>query len=100
MEIQAQADLLDVHLHKKENEDFNFLLTVVDVFTKKAWVFPIKTKSGPNVARALGELFAEVQFKKMQTDKGREVYNAVVARVMSEYDVVFRTQEWIQWRTA
>jgi hypothetical protein len=63
------------------------------VFTKKAWVFPLKTKSGPDVARALGELFSEVVFKKMQTDKGREFYNAAVSRVMEEYGVAHFSSE-------
>ena len=41
---QWQADLVDLISLKKENKNFQYLLTVVDVFSKFAWVEPLKQK--------------------------------------------------------
>ncbi|CAF0736034.1 unnamed protein product [Brachionus calyciflorus] len=40
-----QADLVDVSNIAKENKGYKFLLTVIDVFSKFAWVLPLKNKS-------------------------------------------------------
>ena len=42
----GRADLVDVQKLKRENKGTNYLLTVVDVFSKYAWVLPIKQKTG------------------------------------------------------
>jgi hypothetical protein len=41
-----QADLVDLSSISKYNEGYKFLLTVIDVFSKVAWVIPLKNKSG------------------------------------------------------
>ena len=39
---QLQTDLIDVQKFKKVNDGVSFLLTAIDVFSKRAWVVPIK----------------------------------------------------------
>ena len=51
---QWQIDLLDI---KNKNLPFNFLLTVIDVFSRYAFVEPVKTKSSENVAEAFRAIF-------------------------------------------
>lgn len=68
---QLQADLMDVRSHSDENDGVSYILTAVDVFSKKAWGIPIKSKSGVNVRNALTKLFDDTHFRKMQTDKGK-----------------------------
>ena len=38
------GDLADIQLIKKLNKGIQFLLSVIDVFCKYAWVIPFKTK--------------------------------------------------------
>ena len=38
------ADLGDMQLLSKFNKEFRFLLCVIDVFSKYAWVVPLKDK--------------------------------------------------------
>ena len=70
---QWAADLVDVQKLKRENKGTNYLLTVVDVFSKYAWVLPIKQKTGPLVAEALATLFKTSKRtpQKLQTDDGK-----------------------------
>ena len=36
------ADLVDMQLASKFNKGFRFLLCVIDIFSKYAWVIPLK----------------------------------------------------------
>ena len=56
---QWQADLIDVQRLKKDNDSYAYLLTVIDVFSKHAWVVPLKNKSGPTLMAAFHQIFAE-----------------------------------------
>ena len=44
------ADLAHIQLIRKLNKGFRFLLCVVDIFSKYAWVFPLKDKKGVSIA--------------------------------------------------
>src|SRR5436190_20047320 len=67
-----QADLNDMRGISKHNKGVNYLLTVIDVFSKMLWVKPLKTKSGTEVAKAFKQILkngANVR-RCLQTDKG------------------------------
>jgi len=42
----GQPDLIEVNNIAKYNRGYRYLLTVVDVFSKHAWVEPVKNKMG------------------------------------------------------
>ena len=44
-----QADLVDISKLANQNNGIKFLLTCIDVFSKYAWVIPIKNKSGKTI---------------------------------------------------
>ena len=46
------ADLGDIKLISKLNKEFIFLLCVIDIFTKYAWVVPLKDKKGVSTVNA------------------------------------------------
>ena len=46
------ADLADMQLISKFNKGFRFLLCVIDIFTKYAWVVPLKDKKGVSTVDA------------------------------------------------
>ena len=56
---QWQADLVDVQALKKDNEGYRFLLTVIDVLSKYAWVVPLKDKTGKSPVDAFDAIFKE-----------------------------------------
>ena len=43
---QWQADLVDISSLARFNKGYKFLLTCINVFSKFAWVVPLKNKSG------------------------------------------------------
>ena len=46
------ADLADMQLISKFNKGFRFLLYVIDIFSKYAWVVPLKDKKGASIVNA------------------------------------------------
>ena len=85
---QWAADLIDVQNTKRWNCGTNYLLTIIDVFSKFAWVYPLKKKTGVAVATALSFLLSgKRRPKTLQTDDGKEFYNAQVKKVLKEYDI-------------
>ena len=79
------ADLVDMQSFSKFNNGIKYLLMVIDVFSKYGWIVPLKSKTGVDVANALGKIFEERRCTtlhvgalapmKMWTDKGKEFYN-------------------------
>ena len=50
----------------KYNKGIKYLLCAIDLFSKYAWVIPIKDKKGTSVVNA---------FQKIISDQGSEFYN-------------------------
>ena len=71
---QWQVDLVDVSSLSKHNNGENFLLTVIDVFSCKAFVRALKTKKSSDVAKAFVHIMtvSKRQCIKLQTDHGKE----------------------------
>ena len=44
-----RTDLADMQLISKFNEGFIFLLYVIDIFSKYAWIVPLKNKKGISI---------------------------------------------------
>ena len=51
--------LADVQLIIKFNRGFRFLLCVTDIFSKYAWVVPLKDKKGINITNGFQKILKE-----------------------------------------
>ena len=70
-----QIDLCDMRAIKSENENYQHILTIIDVFSKKAWAVILKNKQGPTVLDALKSILKKTQPKRIHADKGSEFFN-------------------------
>ena len=61
----------------KFNKEFKYLLCTIDLFSKYAWVIPIKDKKGTSIVNAFKKIILEGQRKpnKIWIDQGSEFYN-------------------------
>ena len=77
----------------KDNDGHTFLLTVIDCFSKFAWVEPLMNKSGSEILSALKRILkrSERTPKRLQTDKGSEFINAQVQRFLRQRNIEFFT---------
>ena len=71
------ADLAYAQLMSKFNKGFKFSLCVIDIFSKCAWVFPLKDKEGVSIVDAFQKILKKSNRKpsKICVDKGSEFYN-------------------------
>ena len=71
------ADLADMQLISKFNKRFRFLLCVIDIFSKYAWVVPLKDEKGVSIVDAFQNILDDSNRKpnKIWVNKGSKFYN-------------------------
>lgn len=84
-----QADVVEMRPYARRNKGHNYILTVIDVLSKYAWALPLKSKSGSEVAKALATIFRTDKRHpaNLQTDQGKEFYNADVQNLLKRHGV-------------
>lgn len=86
---QFQSDLCDMKNLAKPNDGYNYLLTVIDIFSKRAFVRAVKRKTATEVVKAFESVFKDRQIlKKLQTDAGTEFFKKNFKALMKKYGIV------------
>ena len=72
----------------KFNKRFRFLLCVNDIFSKYAWVVPLKDKKGVSIVDAFQKILDDSNRKpnKIWVDKGSEFYNSSFKKWLKDND--------------
>ena len=71
-----QADLVDISSLACFNKGYKFLVTCIDVFSKFAWVVPLKNKAGMSLVNGFQSILDLGRSpEKLQTDKRTEFLN-------------------------
>ena len=83
------ADLADMQLISKFNKGFRFLLCVIDIYSKYAWVVPLKDKKGVSIINAFQSILNKSNRKpsKIWVDKGSEFYNRSMKSWLEKNDI-------------
>ena len=83
------ADLADMQLISNFNKGFRFLLCVIDIFSKYAWVVPLKDKKGISIANAFQKILDKSERKpyKIGIDKGSEFCNNSFKKWLKDNDI-------------
>ena len=63
------ADLVDMKMYSKINKGYNYIFTNIDIFSKYAWAFPIKSKKIQDVKLCFQKLFKQRKPDYLWTDK-------------------------------
>jgi len=82
---QWQADLVD--MQKYTDKGKNYILTVIDIFSKHAWAVPIRRKTGEEIKTSFQKLFTERIPSKIQTDKGLEFINKPTQELFKKFEI-------------
>ena len=86
-EEQMQADLVDMQMFSNENNGFKYILTAIDVFSKKAFAVLLKDKSANNIKIAFEEILKKTSPQKIQTDRGTEFKNNIVESFFAKHNI-------------
>ena len=84
------VDLADMQLLSKYNKGIRFLLCVIDIFSKYAWVVPLKDKKSISIVKAFQSILKQSNRKPNKTwvDKESEFYNAYFKKWLRDNDIV------------
>ena len=84
------VDFADMQLLSKCNKRFRFLLCVIDIFSKYAWVIPSKDKKGISILNAFKQILKDSNRKPNKTwvDKGSKFYNNSFKKWLQDNDIV------------
>lgn len=95
IDYQWQADLADMSNISKFNDNHRYLLCVIDVFSKYAWVVPIKDKTGKTLVEAFKRVLKDGKRKgkSLQSDKGKEFVNKDLMQFLKAQNIHFFTTE-------
>ena len=80
-----------MQLLSRNNKGIRFLLCVIDVFSKYAWVVPLKDKKGISIVKAFQIILKQSNSRKpnkIWVDKGSEFYNASFKKWLQDNNIV------------
>lgn len=89
IDAQFQADLMELGKFSPYNRNYRYILLVVCVFSKYAWLIPLKHKTGLEVIKAFKTVFAERIPIYLQCDSGSEFTNKAFQQFLKENKVRF-----------
>ena len=79
-----------MQLLSRYNKEIRFLLCVIDIFSKYAWVVPLKDKKRCKHCYDISSILKQSNRKpnKIWVDKGSEFYNALFKKWLQDNDIV------------
>ena len=74
----------------RKNKGIKYLLCVIDLYSKYAFVIPLKDKKGISTVNAFNEIIKQSNRKpnKIWVDQGGEFYNNVFEKWLSDNDII------------
>lgn len=90
-----EADLVDLRSIKDYNDGYVYLLVVIDVLSKFAWVQPLRDKTAASVAKAFNLILSKKDNNGrapvcLQTDRGKEFIGSAFQALLQKKNIQFR----------
>ena len=84
------VDLADMQSLSKKNKGFKYLLSAIDLYSKYAFVIPLKDKKGISIVNAFNKIIKQYNKKpnKIWVDQGGEFYNHNFKKWLSDNDII------------
>ena len=84
------VDLADMQSLSKKNKGIKYHLCVIDLYSKYAFVIPLKDKKGISILNALDKIIKQYNRKpnKIWVDQGGEFYNNIFKKWLSDNDII------------
>lgn len=75
-----QADLVEMIPYAPQNNNMKYILTVINIFSKKAYARAVKNKSAPEVTKAMISVLDSLghSIKYLHVENGKEFYNKLM----------------------
>ena len=97
------ADLIEYPKYKFQNKGFVYILLLIDCFTRKIHLAPMKKKDMEHSAAAFEKIFKSFdQFPvNLVTDGGKEFFNSATSKIFLNYGINhYKTPTRTQWKAS
>ena len=83
------VDLADMQSLSRKNKSIKYLLCVIDLFSKYAFIVPLKDKKGVSIVNAFDKIIKQSNRKpnKIWIDQGSELYNRDFKKWLSDNNI-------------
>ena len=83
------VDLADMPSLRRKNKSIKYLLCAIDLYSKYAFVIPLKDKKVISIVNAVNKIIKQSNRKpnKIWVDQGGEIYNNVFEKWLSDNDI-------------
>jgi len=88
-----QIDLVDLSNLSTYDDGYRYLLNCIDVFTKRAWSIPTKTKMGLEVSNAFERTLDQRSCNVVQSDKGTDFINSTFQSMLRRRGLVLHERK-------
>ena len=85
------VDLADMQSLSKKNKGIKYLLCAIDLYSKYAFVIPLKNKKGISIVNGFNKIIKQsnsAKPNKIWVDQGSEFYNNVFKNWLSGNDII------------
>ena len=84
------VDLADMQSLSKKNKGIKYLLCAIDLYSKYAFVVPLKDKKGISIVNGFNKIIKQSNRKpnKIWVDQGGEFYNNVFKKWLSSNNII------------
>lgn len=82
-----EADLVDMQEFAKQNNNYKYMLTVIDSMSKFAFAIPIKNKKSQEIVKAFERIFKQRQPLTIRTDQGKEFLNKEFKKLLMQKNI-------------
>lgn len=84
-----QADLVEMIPYASQNNNMKYILTVINIFSKKAYARAVKNKSAPEVTKAMISVLDSLghSIKYLHVDNGKEFYNKLMQDMLLKRNI-------------
>ena len=84
------VDLADMQSLSRKNKDIKYLLCIIDLYSKYAFVIPLKDKKVINIFTAFDKIIKQCNRKpnKIWVDQGGECYHNIFKKWLSDNDII------------
>ena len=83
-------DTVNMLKYSKYNK-FNYFLVCIDILSRFAYTFPLKTLQGGEMCLALKHIFKTQKPERIRSDKGSEMINKKVAKLLNNLNIIHFT---------
>ena len=81
------CDPVDMQKYSRMNKGFKYIFTNIDVFSKKAWSFPIKSKKTSDIKLCFQKIFKERKPKFIWSDKESSFFSKEMLNFFKDNNV-------------